>query len=296
MPIKKYRPYTPSRRFMTGLTFEELTTDQPYKALTVKLQKHAGRNHSGKVTMRHQGGGAKQRYRLVDFVHTDKVNIPGKIESVEYDPYRSSFVCLVCYRDGERRYVLAHKDVKVGDEIITAETARPVAGNRLLISNIPVGLTVYDVELIPGQGARAIRAAGTFATVISQDGDYTQLKMPSGEIRRFHKKCFATVGVVSNIDHNMIVIGKAGRSRWKGIRPTVLGLSMNAVDHPHGGGEGHQSVGQRRGPRTPWGKAARGVRTRSNTKTDRWIVRTRHGRLNTAIAPATSSPSSANAQ
>lgn len=295
MPIKKYRPYTPSRRFMTGLTFEELTTDTPHKALTTKIQKKSGRNNSGRVTVRHQGGGVKQRYRMVDFSPSDKMDIPARIETIEYDPYRSAFIALVCYRDGERRYVIAHKDMKVGDEIITAKDAKPVAGNRLLIGNVPTGLTVYDVELVVGKGARAVRSAGAFATVLSQEGEYTQLKMPSGEIRRFHKNCFATVGVVSNIDHNQIVIGKAGRQRWKGIRPTVLGLSMNAVDHPHGGGEGHQSVGQRRGPRTPWGKAARGVKTRRNKTTNYWVVRTRSGRLNTAASVTTKAPSSNNA-
>ncbi len=278
MPIKKYKPTTPSRRFMTGLTYEELTTNEPYKPLTVSIQAHAGRNSAGRISVRHQGGGHKKLYRVVDFKF-DKVGIPAKVETIEYDPYRSAFIALVCYKDGERRYVLAHTEMQVGNEIIVSNEAKPVAGNRMEIGLIPTGLFVHNVEMIVGQGASTIRSAGASAQILSQEGEYTQLKMPSGEIRLVHKKCGATIGVVSNIDWNQITIGKAGRSRWMGRRPTVLGSSMNPVDHPHGGGEGHQSVGQRKGPKTPWGKLARGVKTRSRKSTDRWILRTRAGKL-----------------
>jgi large subunit ribosomal protein L2 len=215
---------------------------------------------------------------MVDF-KLDKLDIPARVETIEYDPYRTAFIALVCFADGERRYVLAHTEMKVGDQIITSATAKPVAGNRLEIGNIPTGLSVYNVEMIAGKGATSIRSAWSSATVISQEGEYTQVKMPSGEIRLVHKRCSATIGVVSNPDWSQVTIGKAGRSRWLGKRPTVLGSSMNAVDHPHGWGEGHQSVGQRKGPKTPWGKLARGVKTRSRKYTDRWILRTRAGKL-----------------
>lgn len=263
---------------MTGLTYEELTTNEPHKALTTYKKNTAGRNSAGRLSVRHKGGGHKKLYRIVDF-KLEKLDIPARVETVEYDPYRSAFIALVCYRDGERRYVLAHMETKVGDEIITAVTAKAIPGNRMEIGNIPVGLYVHNVEMIVGQGASTIRSAGTSAQVLSQEGEYTQLKMPSGEIRLVHKKCFATIGTVSNEDWNQITIGKAGRSRWMNRRPTVLGSSMNPVDHPHGGGEGHQSVGQRKGPKTPWGKLARGVKTRSRKYTDRWVLRTRAGKL-----------------
>jgi len=263
---------------MTGLTYEELTTATPYKPLTNSIQRHAGRNSAGRISVRHQGAGHKKLYRHIDF-KLDKVGIPARVETVEYDPYRTAFIALVCYKDGERRYVLAHMETRVGDEIITSNEAKPVNGNRMEIGMIPTGLSVHNVEMIVGQGASTIRSAGSSAQVLSQEGEYTQLKMPSGEIRLVHKKCSATIGVVSNSDWNQITIGKAGRSRWMGKRPTVLGSSMNPVDHPHGGGEGHQSVGQRKGPKTPWGRLARGVKTRSRKSTDRWILRTRAGKL-----------------
>ncbi len=278
MAVKKYNPTTPSRRQMTGYTFDEITTNEPYKPLTGVSPKQAGRNSSGRITVRHQGGGHKKLYRFVDFKF-DKMDIPAKVETIEYDPFRTGYIALVCYRDGERRYVLAHKDMKVGDVIVTSNEAKPVSGNRMRVGNIPVGLQVYNVELIVGQGSTSVRSAGSSATILSQEGEYTQVKMPSGEIRKVHKQCFATIGTVSNIDHFLVVIGKAGRNRWKGIRPTVLGSSMNTVDHPHGGGEGHQSLGQRKGPKTPWGKIARGVITRRRKDTDKWVVRTRRGKL-----------------
>jgi large subunit ribosomal protein L2 len=236
MPIRKYKPTTPSRRFMTGLTYEELTTSEPFKPLTVSIQRHAGRNSAGRISVRHQGSGHKKLYRIIDF-KLDKVGIPATVETVEYDPYRTAFIALVCYKDGERRYVLAHTETKVGDQIIISNEAKPVAGNRMEIGMIPTGLSVHNVEMIVGQGASTVRSAGASAQILSQEGEYTQLKMPSGEIRLVHKKCSATIGVISNVDSNQVTIGKAGRSRWMGRRPTVLGSSMNPVDHPHGGGE-----------------------------------------------------------
>ncbi len=218
---------------MTGLTYEELTTNEPHKALTTFKKGNAGRNSAGRISVRHKGGGHKKLYRIVDF-KLGKIDIPARVETIEYDPYRTGFIALVCYRDGERRYVLAHIEMKVGDEIITAVTTKAIPGNRMEIGNIPVGLYVHNVEMIVGQGASTIRSAGASAQVLSQEGEYTQLKMPSGEIRLVHKKCFATIGTVSNSDWNQITIGKAGRSRWMGRRPTVLGSSMNPVDHPHG--------------------------------------------------------------
>ncbi len=263
---------------MTGLTYEEITTNEPYAPLTASIQRHAGRNSAGRISVRHQGSGHKKLYRLIDF-KLDKVGIPARVETVEYDPYRTAFIALLCYHDGERRYTLAHMETKVGDEVIISNEAKPVPGNRMEIGMIPTGLSVHNVEMITGQGASSVRAAGTSAQILSQEGEYTQLKMTSGEIRLVHKKCSATIGVVSNQDWNQVTIGKAGRSRWMGKRPTVLGSSMNPVDHPHGGGEGHQSVGQRKGPKTPWGRLARGVKTRSRKSTNRWILRTRSGKL-----------------
>lgn len=220
---------------MTGNTFEEITTSTPYKALTVTLKRHAGRNNTGSIMVRHQGGGHAKKYRLVDFYMTDKKSIPAKVETIEYDPYRTAWISLICYKDGERRYVLAHKDMKVGDVIVTDEKTALENGNRLQIANIPVGMPIHNVELIVGQGASSVRSAGSSAVIVSQEGEYAQVKMPSGEVRLVNKKCYATLGQVSNPDNNQIVIGKAGRSRHMGIRPTVLGKSMNPVDHPHGG-------------------------------------------------------------
>lgn len=235
MGLKKFKPTTPGRRGMTGIDYSEITTSIRSRSLTVTLKKHAGRNNTGRITIRHQGGGHAQKYRLVDFFMTDKKGIPARVETVEYDPYRSAFISLVCYADGERRYVLAHTTVQVGDKIVTEEKASLISGNRLEIGNIPVGLTVYNLELIVGQGASSIRAAGSSGLVISQEGEYSQVKMPSGEVRLIHKKCYATLGQVSNPDHNQVTIGKAGRTRWMGKRPTVRGKAMNPVDHPHGG-------------------------------------------------------------
>nr|MDD3720084.1 50S ribosomal protein L2 [Candidatus Gracilibacteria bacterium] len=279
MAIKKFKPTTPGRRQMTGYTFEEVTASKPQKALTVTLKANSGRNNTGRITVRHKGGGHAKKYRLIDFYFVDKKDIESKVESIEYDPYRTAYIALVCYKDGERRYVVAHKDMKVGDKNITSPKASLVLGNRMEIGNIPVGMQVYNLELIVGQGASSIRSAGSSGMVVSQEGDYTQVKMPSSEIRLINKRCYATLGQVSNVDHNQVVIGKAGRSRWMGKRPTVLGKSMNAVDHPHGGGEGHNPIGLK-APKTPWGKIALGFKTRSRKKnTSRWIMRDKKGVL-----------------
>ncbi len=278
MAIKKYNPTTNARRQMSGYTFDEITAVEPYKPLTYKLKTAAGRNNTWRITVRHQGGWHKKLYRMVDFFMTDKLDIPAKVETIEYDPYRTAYIALVCYKDWERRYVLAHKDMKVGHEIITAINAKPVAWNRIEIGNIPVGLPVYNVELIVGQGSSSVRSAWSNATILSQEWTYTQVKMPSWEVRLVHKKCYATIWVVSNTDHNQVVIGKAWRSRWLGKRPTVLGKSMNPVDHPHWGWEWHSPIGMPY-PKTPWGKPALGVKTRRRKDTSRWILRTRKGKL-----------------
>jgi len=277
--IKKFKPTTPGRRGMSVNTYEELTTSTPYKALTVKLKKHAGRNNTWRLTIRHQGGGHAKRYRLVDFYGIDKKWIPAKVETVEYDPYRSAFISLICYKDWERRYVLAHKDIKVWDKVITDEKTELESWNRMEVWNIPTWFQVYNVELIVGQWASSVRAAWTYATIYSQEGEYTQVKLPSGEIRLVHKKCYATLGQVSNPDHNQVVIWKAWRSRWMGKRPTVRGKAMNPVDHPHGGWEWRSPIWMK-APKTPWGLPALGYKTRSRKKsTGRWILKTRKGKL-----------------
>ena len=279
MGLKKFKPTTPGRRWMTGIDYSDLTVSTPNKALTTSLKRSAGRNNTWRITIRHKGRGHAKKYRLVDFFMTDKKTIPAKVETVEYDPYRSGFIALICYADGERRYILAHNTIKVGDSIITNDSAQLTDGNRMEIWNIPVGIKVFNLELIVGQGASSIRSAGTYGTINSQEGEYTQVKMPSGEIRLVHKKCFATVGQVSNPDHNQVVIGKAGRSRWMWKRPTVRGKAMNPVDHPHGGWEGRSPIGMK-APKTPWGMVALGKKTRSRKKTTgRWILKTRKGKL-----------------
>ena len=279
MGIKKFKPTTPGRRWMSVVTFEQITTTTPYKPLTVTLKKNSGRNNTWRITVRHQGGGHAKKYRLVDFFCTDKKGIPAKVETIEYDPYRSAFIALVCYKDWERRYVLAHTEMKVGDVVVTDEKTDLTSGNRMEIGNIPTGLNVYNVETIVGQGASTVRSAGATATIVSQEWEYTQVKLPSGEVRLVHKKCYATLGQVSNPDHNQMVIWKAWRSRWMGKRPTVLGKSMNPVDHPHGGWEGHSPIGMN-APKTPWGMPALGYKTRKRKKsTNRWILKTRKGKL-----------------
>lgn len=252
-----------------------LTKKEPHKPLTIGKKEKAGRS-KGKITVRHRGGGVKKKYRIIDFYYIDKLNVPAKVESIEYDPNRTAFIALICYKDGERRYIIAPEGIKPGDEIITKEKAPLKTGNRMKLKNIPAGYPVYNIELTPGSGAKLIRSAGSFAQVLSQEGDYTVLQMPSREIRKIPSECFATIGQVSNIEHNKEIIGKAGRKRKKGIRPTVRGKAMNPVDHPHGGGEGRAPIGLKY-PKTKWGKPAKFVRTRKKHKaSDKLIIKRRY--------------------
>jgi len=263
--MKSYAPTTPSRRNMSTVTYKgRLTVAKPHKSLTKGGKRHVGRNNAGRITVRHKGGGHKRLYREVDFKY-NKIDIPAKVETIEYDPNRSGFIALVCYHDGERRYVLVPGDVKVGDKFLVSEKADIKSGNRLPLKNIPVGTFVYNLEVKPGSGAKMIRSAGSFAEVQSNDAGYTMVKLPSSEIRRFNENCWASIGAVSNNEYKLANWGKAGRSRWKGIRPTVRGSAMNPVDHPYGGGEGRQGRGTRR-PKTAWGKVTGGVKTRRAKK------------------------------
>lgn len=279
MGIKKFKPTTPGRRWMSVNTFEEITTSKPYKPLTVNLQKNAGRNNTWRITIRHQGWWHAKRYRLIDFFGVDKKWIEYKVETIEYDPYRSAFISLVCYKDWERRYVLANTETKVWNKNVTDEKTSLTAWNRMQIWNIPTWLQIYNLELIIGQWASSIRTAWSFWTIFSQEWEYAQVKMPSGEIRLVHKKCYATLWQVSNPDHNQVVIWKAWRTRWKWKRPTVRWKAMNPVDHPHGGWEWRSPIWMK-APKTPWWKVALGRKTRSWKKTtSRWILKTRKGKL-----------------
>ncbi len=274
--MKINKPTTPSRRHMTGIKYRDfLTTSSPFKALTKGGKRGVGRNAFGRITTRHKGGGHKRKYRQIDFKY-NKINIPAKIETIEYDPYRSGFIALVCYKDGERRYVLVPKSMKVGDVFVVSEKADIKAGNRLMLKNIPVGTFVYNVELKYQGGAKIARSAGNYAEVIAQDAGYTHLKMPSTEVRKIIDTAWASVGEVSNDEHKLVNIGKAGRSRWMGVRPTVRGSAMNPVDHPYGGGEGRSGRGLRRA-KTKWGKPAGiGQKTRRAKKySNQFIVRRR---------------------
>jgi large subunit ribosomal protein L2 len=273
--VKRYKPVTPGRRGMTSVDYSVLTEKKPAKKLTKKLVSRAGRGSSGRITVRHKGGGHKRKYRLIDFKQCDKMGIPAKVVSIEYDPNRSSFIALVNYRDGEKRYILAPDGLKVGQEIICQKKASQEIGNRMELRNIPVGSQVYNIELQPGKGGQLIRSAGSSAQVMANENGYTQLKMASGEIRMVKDTCFASLGQLSNPEHNQVVIGKAGRSRWMGRRPTVRGSAMNPVDHPHGGGENRQPIGLRKGPKTPWGKLAYGVKTRKKKSSDKLIIKRR---------------------
>jgi large subunit ribosomal protein L2 len=272
MPIKKLKPMTPGTRGMSRSTFEELTTDRPEKSLTVRLKRHAGRNAQGKITTRHRGGGHKKNYRLIDFKR-NKLGVPGKVTTIEYDPNRNARIALVVYVDGDKRYILAPHGVTVGTEIIASPEADIKPGNALPLKNIPLGTTIHNIELRLGKGGQIVRAAGAMAQLVAKEGDYAQVKLPSGEQRMVNINCWATVGQVGNIDHKNMAVGKAGRKRWMGIKPTVRGVVMNAVDHPHGGGEGKSPIGGK--PQTPWGKPAMGFKTRSNKTTSRFIVRDR---------------------
>ncbi|AYF53756.1 50S ribosomal protein L2 [Clostridium botulinum C] len=274
MAVKKFRPITPSLRHMTVATFEEITTDQPEKSLLVSLKKKAGRNAQGKITVRHRGGGAKRKYRIIDFKRT-KDGIPAKVASIEYDPNRTAYIALVVYADGEKRYIIAPVGLKVGDVVMSGVGSDIKVGNALPLINIPVGTVVHNVELQAGKGAQLVRAAGSSAQLMAKEGKYAILRLPSGEMRYVRSECRATVGTVSNLTNDIINIGKAGRKRHLGFRPTVRGSVMNPNDHPHGGGEGKSPIGHP-GPLTPWGKPALGYKTRKNKKySDRMIIKRR---------------------
>ncbi len=262
--MKHYKPTTPSRRHTTSVDYGVLSAVKPFKKLLKKLPKNSGRNNQGRITTRHQGGGNKKLYRIIDFCQ-NKLDVPAKIESLEYDPYRTAFIARILHQDGERSYILASKVMKVGDEIIVSRKAPFKEGNRLELKNIPVGYLVYNIELNKGQGGQLARSAGSYAEILAQDGDLTHLKLSSGEVRKVRGENFASLGQVSNSDHNLVVIGKAGRSRWLGIRPTVRGSAMNPCDHPYGGGEGKALRGTKR-PKTKWGKVTGGRKTRNRKK------------------------------
>ncbi|MBM6985236.1 MAG: 50S ribosomal protein L2 [Acidaminococcaceae bacterium] len=273
MAIKSYNPYSPSRRFITTSSFEEITTNKPYRPLLEKMNRHAGRNNTGKMTVRHQGGGNKRMYRVIDFKR-DKDGIPATVATIEYDPNRNARIALVNYADGEKRYILAPLGLKVGDKIVSGADADIKTGNCLPLKNIPVGTLVHNVEMKIGKGGQMVRSAGAVAQLMAKEGDYALLRLPSGEVRKVHINCRATVGQVGNLEYENITIGKAGRSRWLGIRPANRGVVMNPNDHPHGGGEGHSPVGRKR-PVTPWGKSAFGTRTRKNKKASTKLILSR---------------------
>ncbi len=274
MAIKIYKPTTPSRRNMTGYSFEEITKDTPEKSLVVFRKAHAGRNHSGRITVRHQGGGQRQFIRIIDFKR-DKLSIPARVSAIEYDPNRTARLALLVYADGEKRYIIAPLGLKVDDTVLSGPEAEIRPGNCLPIANIPVGTMVHNIELKEGKGAQLVRSAGTSAQLLAKEGDFAQIRMPSGEVRLIRQKCYATIGQVGNTDHSNIKLGKAGRKRHMGIKPTVRGTAMSPRDHPHGGGEGRQPTGMP-GPKSPWGKPTRGYRTRRNKITDQYIVRRRN--------------------
>ena len=278
MGIKKYTAYTPSRRHMTGSDFAEITKSTPEKALVVSKKNNAGRNAQGKITVRHRGGGSRRKLRIIDFKRNAKDGIPAKVVSIEYDPNRTANIALICYADGEKAYILAPAGLKVGETVMSGEHAEAKVGNCLPLANIPVGAEIHAVELYPGKGAQLARAAGITAQLMAKEGKYATLRLPSGEMRMVPIQCRATLGVVGNGDHNLINIGKAGRTRHMGIRPHVRGSVMNPNDHPHGGGEGRSPIG-RPGPSTPWGKPALGLKTRKkNKQSNKLIVRRRNGK------------------
>jgi len=272
MGIKSYKPTSAGRRHQTCSTFEEITKDTPEKSLLIKLKKTGGRNSVGRVTSRHKGGGHKQKYRIIDF-RREKISIPATVAGIEYDPYRSARIALLHYTDGEKRYILAPHDLKVGDTVVSGPEADIKPGNALPLKSIPLGTIIHNIELKIGKGAQLARSAGTFAQLMAKEGRYSQVKLPSGEVRMVLQDCYATIGQVGNLDHEKVSIGKAGRSRWLGKRPKVRGVAMNPVDHPHGGGEGRTSGG--RHPVTPWGIPTKGYKTRANKTSDRFIVKKR---------------------
>ena len=273
MPIKTFKPTTPSRRGMSVSDFSDITTDKPEKSLMTDLRGQGGRNNLGRVTTRHQGGGVKRAYRIIDWKR-DKFGIPCRVATIEYDPNRSARIALLFYIDGEKRYIVAPHGLQVGEELMSGKDAEAKSGNALPLSSIPLGTTVHNIELKPGKGAQAVRSAGAGAQLLAKEGDYATLRMPSGEVRRVLSVCMATVGQVGNVDHGNVKLGKAGRSRHRGIRPSVRGVAMDPASHPHGGGEGRSPIGMP-APLTPWGKKALGVKTRSNKSTNHLIVRRR---------------------
>ena len=273
MAIKKFRPTTPGQRNKSTLVNEEITKSTPEKSLVVTLNKKAGRNNQGKITVRHQGGGVKRKYRIIDFKR-NKFDVEGVVASIEYDPNRSANIALINYLDGEKRYIIAPKGLKVGDKIVAGSNVDIKTGNALPIMNIPVGTVIHNIELRPGKGGSLARSAGSSAQILGREGNYVMIRLSSGEQRRVLGTCMATIGVVGNEDSNLVKLGKAGRKRHMGIRPTVRGSVMNPNDHPHGGGEGRAPIG-RKGPVTPWGKPALGYKTRKNKRTDKFIVRRR---------------------
>ncbi|MCD6528637.1 50S ribosomal protein L2 [bacterium] len=273
--MKKYKPTTPGQRGKIGIDYSILTKKKPEKKLTKPLVKRAGRSKNGRITVRHKGGGHKRKYRIIDFKRTDKLGIPAKVLSLEYDPNRTCFISLVEYEDGEKRYILAPFNLKVGDEIVCDKKAEIKTGNRMQLKYIPVGEEVYNIELVPGKGGQLVRSAGSSAVVLAVEGGYANIKLPSGEIRMIKDTCFASIGKLSNPDHNKEVLGKAGAKRHRGIRPTVRGSAMTPRDHPHGGGEGRAPIGLRKGPKTPWGKLAYGVKTRKKKPSDKFIIKRR---------------------
>jgi len=273
MPIKQYKPTSPGRRFGSVADFAEITKTKPEKSLLRPKKRTGGRNNRGRLTMRHQGGGHKQRYRIIDFKR-DKIGVPGKVAAIEYDPNRSARIALIHYQDGEKRYILAPLNLQVGTTIVSAADADIKVGNTLPLRHIPVGTTIHAIELQPGKGAQMVRSAGTGAQLMAKEGKYAQVRLPSGETRSVLIECRATVGTVGNQEHENISLGKAGRSRWLGIRPANRGVVMNPRDHPHGGGEGKSPIG-RKTPMSPWGKPALGAKTRRNKATDKYIIRKR---------------------
>lgn len=273
MPIKVYKPTSAGRRGMTGHSFDEITKSKPERSLTEAIRKRGGRNNTGRVTVRHRGGGHRRRYRIIDFKR-NKFDVTAQVIAIEYDPNRSARIALLEYEDGERRYIIAPLGVKVGDKIANGERAEIRPGNALFIRDIPVGTQIHNIELLPGEGGQMARSAGVSAQLLAKEGVYCQVRLPSGEVRLVHERCMATIGQVGNTDHGNIKLGKAGRNRWMGWRPTVRGTAMDPASHPHGGGEGRSGIGFS-SPKTPWGKPARGKRTRVNRRTDRFIVRRR---------------------
>ena len=277
MALKSFKPTSPGLRQMTVSTFEEITTNKPEKSLTAKLNKKSGRNNQGRITVRHRGGGSKRLYRIIDFKR-NKDQVPATVASIEYDPNRTANIALLHYADGEKRYIIAPQGLKVGHKVVSGEGADISPGNALPLANIPVGTIIHNIEMKPGKGAQIVRSAGGYAQLMAKEGRYAQVRMPSGEVRMILVDCRATVGTIGNGDHSNITIGKAGRKRHMGIKPTVRGVVMNPNDHPHGGGEGRSPIG-RKHPVTPWGKPALGHRTRKNNKpSDKFIVRRRYGK------------------